>query len=108
MIASGAAARPRPPGREERMRRLWICFMTVLALGGASAVALAQSGTTRTALSGTVLDTDGGALPGATVEVKNARTGVVIRTVSSSTGIYDVPALDAGLYVITVSLSGFK
>jgi hypothetical protein len=90
------------------MRRLWIVLMAVLSIGVGSSVALAQSGTTRTALSGTVLDTDGGALPGATVEVKNARTGVVIRTVTSSTGIYDVPAIDAGMYVITVSLSGFK
>ena len=90
------------------MRRLLMILSTVLAFGVASSVAFAQSGTTRTALSGTVLDTDGGGLPGATVEVKNARTGVVIRTVTNSTGVFDVPAIDAGLYVVTVTLSGFK
>ena len=78
------------------MRRLLIDLSTVLAFGVASSVAFAQSGTTRTALSGTVLDADGGVLPGATVEVKNNRTGVVTRTVTNSTGAFDVPAIDAG------------
>jgi hypothetical protein len=90
------------------MRRLLIVLLTVLAIGVPSSVALAQSGTTRTSLSGTVLDADGGGLPGAAVEVKNAATGVVIRTMTSSTGTYDVPAIDAGRYVITVTLNGFK
>jgi len=68
----------------------------------------AQSGSTRTGLSGTVVDSGGGVLPGATVEVKNNRTGVTTTTITNATGVFDVPALDAGIYTITVSLSGFK
>ena len=68
----------------------------------------AQSGTTRTGLSGTVVDSAGGVLPGATVEVKNNRTGVTTTTMTNQTGTFDVPALDAGIYTLTVSLSGFK
>jgi hypothetical protein len=73
-----------------------------------TAPAWAQGGSTRTALSGTVLDTAGGVVPGATVDVKHARTGVVTSVVTNDSGVFDVPALDAGVYVVTVSLSGFR
>ena len=91
--------------------RVCLCRLTVIAaavIGLTSPAAYAQSGTTRTALSGTVLDSAGGVLPGATVEVKNNRTGVVTRTTTNATGLFDVPAIDAGVYSITVSLAGFR
>jgi len=80
----------------------------VVVLGVTMSAAHAQSGSTRTALSGTVLDSGGGVLPGATVEVRNNATGVVTNTVTNATGVFDVPAIDAGLYTISVSLTGFK
>jgi hypothetical protein len=82
--------------------------LSLVILAAGATPALAQSGTTRTALSGTVLDSGGGALPGVSVEVKHTRTGVVTTTVTNATGVFDVPALDAGHYTITMSLSGFK
>ena len=90
-----------------RLALLRLALSLVILVAGA-APALAQSGTTRTALSGTVLDSGGGALPGVSVEVKHNRTGVVTATVTNDTGVFDVPAIDAGFYTITVSLSGFK
>jgi hypothetical protein len=54
------------------------------------------------------VDTGGGVLPGATVIVRNAATSVETTTVTNETGAFDVPALDAGTYTITVSLNGFK
>ena len=72
-----------------------------------SAVAFAQ-GSTKTSLSGLVSDATGGALPGATVEVKNNRTNVVTNVVTNSAGAFDVPAIDAGFYTISISLQGFK
>ena len=87
---------------------LRLIVATPIVIGLALSTSYAQSGTTRTALSGTVLDSDGGLVPGATVEVKNNSTGVVIRTVSNDKGVFDVPAIDAGVYSITVSLTGFK
>ena len=47
-------------------------------------------------------------MPGATVAVKNLRTTVTLTAVTNSAGAFDVPALDAGVYSITVSLNGFK
>jgi hypothetical protein len=65
-------------------------------------------GTTKSALSGVVFDSGGGAVPGATVAVKHLGTGVTTTTVTNTTGAFDAPALDAGVYSVTVSLSGFK
>ena len=73
----------------------------------ATTLAYAQGGVTST-LSGTVLDTSGGAIPGATVVVKNSGTGVTTETISSSQGTFTVPALLPGTYSVTVSLTGFK
>src|SRR5436190_7729750 len=85
------------------VQRLLALTLVVCAL---SNTAFAQG--TGTSLSGAVTDTSGGASPGATVVVKNIATGVSYEAVSSSTGTFSVPALDAGTYTVTVSLSGFK
>ncbi|MFN7975653.1 MAG: TonB-dependent receptor [Acidobacteriota bacterium] len=58
-------------------------------------------------LLGVVKDKDGGALPGATVEVKNKGTGIERRVVTDKDGNYRVPALVPGDYKIKVTLSGF-
>jgi hypothetical protein len=73
-----------------------------------AAPAFAQGGGTAASLSGTVVDSDGGVIPGATVEVKNNATGVTERFVTNASGAFSVPALNPGTYTVTVSLSGFK
>jgi hypothetical protein len=65
-------------------------------------------GSVTTTLSGTVLDTSGGAIPGATIVIKNSGTGVTTEAVSSSQGTFTVPALPPGTYSVSVSLTGFK
>jgi hypothetical protein len=73
----------------------------------ASTPALAQ-GTATSSISGTVVDSGGGVIPGATVIVKNNASGTAFNAVTNSTGTFSVPALEAGTYTVTVSLSGFK
>jgi hypothetical protein len=73
----------------------------------ATAVAFAQGGSTA-ALSGVVVDAAGGVVPGATVIVKNNASGLQFETVSNTDGLFSVPALAAGSYSVTVSLTGFK
>ncbi len=78
-----------------------------LLLALASTPAFAQSSST-SSLSGVVVDTDGGAIPGATVVVKNNATSVTAEAVSNASGQFSFPGLDAGTYTVTVSLTGFK
>lgn len=47
-------------------------------------------------------------MPGASVAVKNNATGVVINTLTNNTGVFTVPAIEPGVYTITISLSSFK
>ncbi len=57
---------------------------------------------------GTVADTSGGVLPGATVTVTNVDTGQVRSTTSEATGSYAIPLLPPGQYRVDISLDGFK
>ena len=67
---------------------------------------MAQSGAT-SAISGTVVDSGGGAIPGAAVVVKSAAVAS-FETITNSEGLFTVPAVPAGEYTVTVSLAGFK
>ena len=57
--------------------------------------ALAQ-GTANSALSGVAVDPAGGAIPGATVVVKNNATGVSLEAVTNASGQFSFPQLAAG------------
>jgi hypothetical protein len=87
-----------------------VCIAAVLAAAvsiGATA-AYAQGGGATSALSGTVIDTSGAVIPGATVVVKNNATAGEYHAVSSENGTFTVPALNPGGYTVTVTLMGFK
>ena len=73
----------------------------------AAAPAAAQ-GTATSALSGVVTDSSGGAIPGATVVVKNNATSVSIEAVTNGQGQFSFPSLPVATYTVTVSLTGFK
>src|SRR6266581_2857796 len=78
----------------------------VLALLG-SPLAYGQ-GSFFTSLSGTVVDSSGGVIPGADVKIKNNGTGAENNTVTATNGTFSVPSLPGGTYSVTVSLQGFK
>jgi hypothetical protein len=61
------------------------------------------------ALSGTVTDSSGAIVTGASVTVTNtARGTVVFQTTTSDSGAYTAPALQAGTYSVRVEANGFK
>jgi outer membrane receptor protein involved in Fe transport len=67
----------------------------------------AQSNTA--SISGRVTDETGGALPGASVAIRNAETNVeVFQATSDASGSFVAPSLQVGTYEIAVSLQGFK
>jgi hypothetical protein len=60
------------------------------------------------AISGTVLDPTGAAVPGATIVITNNANKIATTTTSTSAGDYAVSTLDAGVYTITVTAPGFE
>ena len=59
-------------------------------------------------LTGTVQDTSGGVVPGATVTVRNVDTGVETKTTSNDRGSYTFPSLQVGTYNITAEAPNFS
>jgi hypothetical protein len=59
-------------------------------------------------LSGTVVDSGGGVIPGAAVVVKNIATGETFEAQSNESGVFSVPAIAVGSYTVTITLQGFK
>ncbi len=83
---------------------LAILFATALLLGGNSARAQQITG----AISGTVVDTQGAVVPGATVQAINTETGFTRTVTSDSTGGFLIQYLPVGNYTVDVSAQGFK
>jgi hypothetical protein len=59
-------------------------------------------------VSGTVADSSGAVISGATVVVTNLRTGIQISTTSNEAGIYLYPSLQPGVYRLAGEHPGFK
>jgi len=81
-----------------------LCAIVFLMVSGSASAQLAGKG----AVSGIVQDPTGAAIPGATITATNTNNGVATSTTSTSTGDYSIPTLDAGMYTITVTASGFE
>jgi len=89
-------------------RRGWIIVLT-LACALSAAPALGQGGTSSATLSGVVVDSDGGTVPGATVVVTKVATGEKLPPqITNGSGAYSFPALAPGKYKVTIALHGFK
>src|SRR5918996_4847742 len=62
----------------------------------------------RATVRGQVVDSSGGALPGATVTVTNVQTNEVATATTNQEGNYTIPFLRPGAYTLTAELSGFQ
>ncbi|MCL6546614.1 MAG: carboxypeptidase-like regulatory domain-containing protein, partial [Bryobacteraceae bacterium] len=58
-------------------------------------------------IQGTVKDQSNAVVVGATVTLRNVKTGVETITKSNETGNYLFPLVEPGLYTVTVELTGF-
>jgi Carboxypeptidase regulatory-like domain len=68
--------------------------------------ALSQSD--RGAIVGTILDSSGGVVQGATIVATGVDTGAVYKTTSTDTGAYRISDMQLGAYNLTVTATGFK
>jgi hypothetical protein len=69
---------------------------------------IAQAQMTRGGVNGTVRDTSGGIVPGATVTVLNVQTNQSREAVTDGQGYFSVSALEPGTYLVRVALPGFS
>ena len=63
---------------------------------------------TQGGITGTVTDSSGAAVPGATVTVTNTATSGTRNTTTNAEGLYTFPAVPPGSYELKVELQGFK
>src|SRR6266851_5302356 len=88
------------------LRFVVIAFALLVEMGGFAAAAHAQA--VGAALSGLITDEKGGAVPGATVSIKNVGTGVVREVGTNGDGFYSAPNLLPGTYEVRVTAQGFQ
>lgn len=83
-------------------------FTVAVALGIAMGCsgAFAQSGAG--SIQGTITDSTGAVIPGASVHVVNQATSVAADTKSNGVGFFQVPGLFTGNYLVTISAPGMK
>jgi hypothetical protein len=79
-------------------------FLALLSLSPALHAQLS----TRATITGTVTDSTGAVVPGATVTITNDSTKVAIVTESNGAGVYVAPDLNVATYSIRVTKAGFK
>ncbi len=85
------------------LNRNWRLVLVSTFLAGAASAQI-----TTATLSGTVADSTGAVVPGATVEVRNLGTSQTRSVKTGSSGEYVIPDLSAEHYSIKVSFTGFK
>jgi hypothetical protein len=57
---------------------------------------------------GVVTDASHGVIPGAVVTVTNVATGISTTSKTNDRGLYSVPGLRPGEYVVTIEIQGFS
>ncbi len=87
----------------ERFFRTIVFFGLLLSLSGA----LFGQGTT-SRVTGTVTDSSGAPISGATVTLKHEGTGSTLKTETGDSGTYVFDLIQAGSYEVSVEKSGFK
>src|SRR5689334_22769577 len=81
---------------------LVLSFLTLLFVPIVSITQL-----TRGTISGTMRDTAGAAIPGATVKITNVDTNQTRTATTNESGFYRVTALEPGNYTVLVEKTGF-
>jgi len=86
-------------------------FLWTLAIAGLLATGtslLAQTTVSQGSIQGTITDPSGAVVGGASITITNKATGQVVRTTTSSSGVYSSGVLLPGTYTVRVEAKGFR
>jgi hypothetical protein len=86
------------------VRTIWLTLAVLLVYWANPATAQNDTGS----LVGSIQDSTGAEIPGATVTVVNKNTAASFTTTTGSTGEYEAPSLHTGIYRITAEHAGFS
>ena len=92
-----------PPGMLRRMLLL-VSILCLMVLVADPLSAQIDTG----GITGTVTDSSGAIVPGATITLTNDATGVILSTKSTSTGTYSLTAIRPGTYTLRGEAAGFE
>lgn len=85
------------------LRSAFTCLLALVAL------AIPSPGqTTSGAIGGTITDSSGAVVPGASITVRNVETGVARTLTTNTSGYYRAPELGLGKYEVSVQAGGFQ
>jgi protocatechuate 3,4-dioxygenase beta subunit len=87
------------------MMRASAVVVVLFAFLSHAPLAMAQS--TAAMVSGTVVDEQKGALPGATITIRNLDSGQVRTTATDARGAFQIVGIPPGRYEVTAELTGF-
>src|SRR4051812_5580795 len=90
--------------READMRKWLVRLAVMICCVGWGSTAFAQ----KAQITGTVKDSSGGVIPGATVTARNAENGLTRVGVTDGAGEFRLPSLPPGRYSVSTELSGFS
>lgn len=97
------------------MRQAWFIKRSLAAIAMVAAVSIfgvltsnGQSQAINGQIEGIVSDSNGAAVPNATVTVRNIGTGAERSVTTDTGGVYRVPLLPLGTYRVTIEAQGFK
>ena len=85
------------------LQALAVVLLMLCVAGRRDLVAQAGTGT----LTGKIIDTSGGAIPGALVTVTEEATRAIRTATSDADGVFRLAGLPTGRYTVDVTLSGF-
>src|SRR3989449_2372080 len=83
-------------------------FATALVVLISLGTCLSVAQTSTATILGTVKDSTGALIPGASITVKHTESGLTRTAISSERGGYNLPLLPVGAYEITTTMPGFK
>ncbi len=82
----------------------YLSFSLLLAFSGMAVRSQSDRGT----IAGTILDSSGAVVQGATIVATGVDTGAVYKCTSTSMGAYRIPDMQVGVYNLTITAKGFK
>lgn len=96
---------PRSGRRTTQTVLATFCVMLLILFSGRL---FAQAGIDTGSVTGTVTDPTGALIPGAQLTLTNVNTGIVQKTVSTSSGSYAFPLVRVGTYTLKTEAKGFE